>query len=527
MLNIDIMALVRYYSSWSSPALLITLLLAGFMLLVAEVLLALLLRRAQPIATEHRSGLAAGLLKLLRIALRFGLPSFFLYIIRTGAEPAFPYNLLYHGPLYTLLFCGALGLLYALLDLFVPREKASADEAGSRLVFQRVSRRGIKTVLFFLGFSVLLWRSLMLLPESLQASPLVSAVVIVNGIFILIVLLLIVQRVIASAEKLFDQADNHVWMPLLLQALAVPVRILIVALAMVWLRPLLSGSPQLFNLVGQAVQLLFATALVFFAYRLAELGGRRLSEYSAEESNHLDRTLVEMLRMVLRILILSIALFLAIRIITGKPLTTLLAGLGIGGLAVALAAQDTLKNFFGSIMILVDKPFALGERIQVAEYDGVIEAIGFRSTRIRTLTGHQVVIPNDKMAAASVENIGRRPHIRRLVNIGLTYSTGPEKMELALDIVRKILENHEGMTEDLPPRVHFSDFNADSLNIMILYWYSPPDYWKFMEFSEKVNLAIMREFESNGIEFAFPSTTTYLEQPEGKVLRLDLGAGRQ
>jgi MscS family membrane protein len=161
----------------------------------------------------------------------------------------------------------------------------------------------------------------------------------------------------------------------------------------------------------------------------------------------------------------------------------------------------------------------------VEGYDGTIEAIGFRSSRIRTLTGHQVVIPNDKMAAASIENVGRRPHIRRLTNITVTYSTSPEKMERALEIIRGILENHEGMPEDLPPRVHFSEFNPDSLNILVLYWYAPPDYWKFMEFSERVNLSIMKEFNSEGIEFAFPTTTTYLEQPDGQALRLDLSAG--
>ena len=124
------------------------------------------------------------------------------------------------------------------------------------------------------------------------------------------------------------------------------------------------------------------------------------------------------------------------------------------------------------------------------------------------------------MASASIENIGRRPSIRRLANITITYDTPPEKVEKAVAIVRGLLENHEGMHPDLPPRVHFNEFNSDSLNIMMIYWYHPPDYWKFVEFNERTNLEIMRAFEAEGIEFAFPTTTTYLAHDDRRPLRV-------
>ena len=176
-------------------------------------------------------------------------------------------------------------------------------------------------------------------------------------------------------------------------------------------------------------------------------------------------------------------------------MSALLAGLGIGGLAVALASQDTLKNFFGSIMIMLDKPFNVGQRVLVAGYDGVVETIGFRSTRVRTLTGHLVTVPNEKMANSSIENVGRRPSIRRRSNITITYDTPPEKVEKAVSIIRGILENHEGMQEDFPPRVFFNEFNDASLNILMMYWYHPPDYWNFVAFSEKVNFQIFQAFD--------------------------------
>ena len=207
----------------------------------------------------------------------------------------------------------------------------------------------------------------------------------------------------------------------------------------------------------------------------------------------------------------------------GLKVSTLLAGLGVGGLAVALAAQDTLKNLLGSVMILLDKPYKVGQRIVAEGHDGIVEEIGLRSTRIRLLTGHQTVIPNEEMAKIDIENIGQRPHIRRLTNIGITYDTPPEKIEKAVDIILKILDNHEGMDPELPPRAYFNEYHPYSLNILVLYWYHPADYWGYMQFSQRVNLQIAREFQKEGIKFAFPTSTTYLSQEDSQPLVVKLG----
>jgi MscS family membrane protein len=196
----------------------------------------------------------------------------------------------------------------------------------------------------------------------------------------------------------------------------------------------------------------------------------------------------------------------------GFNISALLAGLGVGGIAIALACQDTLKNFIGSIMVLLDKPYRVGQRIVVRGHDGIVEQIGLRSTRMRLLNGHQTTIPNEEMARVDIENIGRRPHIRRLAKLTITYDTPPDKIEKAVEIILKILENHEGMDPEFPPRAYFSEFNRDSLNLLVLYWYHPADYWGFMAHSQQVNLKILREFEKEGIKFAFPTHTTYLAQ---------------
>jgi MscS family membrane protein len=201
----------------------------------------------------------------------------------------------------------------------------------------------------------------------------------------------------------------------------------------------------------------------------------------------------------------------------GLRVSTILASLGVGGLAFALAAQDTLKNFIGSVIILLDKPFTIGQRIVAKGHDGVVEAIGFRSTKLRLLTGHQAIIPNETMAKENIENIGRRPHIRRLTNIHLSYDTPLEKVRKAVDIIQGILDDHEGMDPEFPPRVYFNEFNRDSLNIMIFYWYHPNDYWAYCEFSEKVNVKIMEAFEKEDIKFALPTSTTYLAGVDEKL----------
>jgi MscS family membrane protein len=198
----------------------------------------------------------------------------------------------------------------------------------------------------------------------------------------------------------------------------------------------------------------------------------------------------------------------------GIPLTTLLAGAGVSGLALALAAQDSLKNILGSMMIMLDKPFRVGERIVVRGYDGIVEDIGLRSTKIRLLTGHLVSIPNEEMDRVEIENIGRRPFIRRAVTIELPSDTPSVKILRALDILRTILENHEGMAEDLPPRVFLRDINESSVGIFMVYWYHPPKYWDFLAFSERVTLEMSEQFESEGISFAAPALTVHIPPDE-------------
>ncbi|MGE9295176.1 MAG: mechanosensitive ion channel family protein [Puniceicoccales bacterium] len=201
----------------------------------------------------------------------------------------------------------------------------------------------------------------------------------------------------------------------------------------------------------------------------------------------------------------------------GVPLATVLTGAGVTGLALALAAQESLRNIFGSMMLLLDKPFKVGQRVKVRGHDGIIQEIGLRSTKIRTLTGHLASIPNEDVAKADIENIGERPYIRRVFNLTITRDTSPEKVDEAMQIVRDLLSMKEGEERnrninypDFAPRVAFNELNSDSLNLLVIYWFHPPAYWDYLDHATWVNRELIRRFGEAGIEFAYPTQTLRL-----------------
>ena len=273
-------------------------------------------------------------------------------------------------------------------------------------------------------------------------------------------------------------------------------------------------SEKTFKLWGKISYALLIGAAAYFLYRLVDIVEHYLRRWTSRTETKLDDMLVPITRKGLRIFIVVVSgMFIADNILE-QDIGTILAAAGIGGLAFALAAKDTIANFFGSVTIFADRPFQVGERIRVGGFDGPVEEVGLRSTRVRTLTGHQVSVPNSLIVNEIVENIGRRPYIRRLANITISYETSVEKVARAVAIVKEVLGAVEEINGDaeLPPRVFFNEFNDWSLNLLVLYWFKPPDYWRFQAVNERVNLAIMREFAAEGIEFAFPSQTLYLKK---------------
>ncbi|MBW1681685.1 MAG: mechanosensitive ion channel family protein [Deltaproteobacteria bacterium] len=266
--------------------------------------------------------------------------------------------------------------------------------------------------------------------------------------------------------------------------------------------------------------ILVSVGVGYFLYWLVDIPTTWLSTLAGRTETKLDDMLVPIVRKSLRVTVVILVLVQVAQILSDKPITSIIAGLGIGGLAFALAAQDTIKNFFGSVVLFADKPFEMGDRIVVEGHDGVVEEVGLRSTKVRTLDGHLVTIPNGELANKIIRNIGKRPYIRRVANLTITYDTPPEKVERAVEIVKEILKDHEGMDPELPARVYFSEFNADALNILVIYWYHPPNYWDYMAFTERFNKAVFEKFLEEGIEFAFPTQTLYLAGDPARPLTI-------
>ncbi len=267
----------------------------------------------------------------------------------------------------------------------------------------------------------------------------------------------------------------------------------------------------------QAANGVGALAVAWFIFRLVDVLEHMLRRWTSKTETTLDDQLVPLVRKTLRVFVVIVAGLFIAQNIFAMNIGSLIAGLGIGGLAFALAAKDSIANLFGSIVIFADRPFAMGDRIKIGSHDGTVEEVGFRSTKIRTLTGHLVTIPNSVVANEAVENIARRPSIRRVLNVTVTYDTSPAKLRRAVAILNEMLDARaEHFPADRPPRVFFSDFNADSLNIMVYYWFAPPDWWEYLAFTHDFNMELLERFNDESIEFAFPTQTLYL-RPEGPL----------
>lgn len=311
------------------------------------------------------------------------------------------------------------------------------------------------------------------------------------------------------------EADRSPVLSTLVASVAGPITLLLLSWALQFSRAFLVLSESIELFWGQICETLVALAVGWFAFKLVDIIEHFLMQAASKTETTLDDLLVPLIRKTLKIfVVITVVLFIA-QSTFDKPIGALLAGLGIGGLAMALAAKDSLSNLFGSATIFLDRPFHLGDRIKVAGHEGVIEEVGFRSTRIRTLMGHQVVIPNATVANEAVENIGRRPYLKRVMNVTVTYDTSPEKLHRGVQIIRELLEaRKDNFAEGMPARVYFSDFNDCSLNIVVYYWFTPPDWWEYLEFNHEFNMELLQRFNEEGIEFAFPTQTLYVKRDQ-------------
>jgi len=195
----------------------------------------------------------------------------------------------------------------------------------------------------------------------------------------------------------------------------------------------------------------------------------------------------------------------------GFKISSIIAGLGIGGIAVALAVQNIFSDLFSYLAILLDKPFEIGDFIIINDYMGTIEHIGIKTTRIRSLSGEQIVFSNSDLTGSRVRNYKRMNQRRVVFTVGVTYDTTQEQLKQIPGIIEKAIKSIDKTRFD---RAHFASFGDFSLNIETVYYVLDSDYNIYMDIQQKINLEIMAEFEKLGIEFAFPTQTIYLDKTQ-------------
>ena len=240
---------------------------------------------------------------------------------------------------------------------------------------------------------------------------------------------------------------------------------------------------------------LIDTLIVFYVKPLVE-----------KSHTDLDDQLLPIFRKGIKLTIIVLT-FLFVLSNFGYDISTLLAGLGVGGLAVALAAQDTVSNFIGSVIIFSDKPFKIRDFVKFGGFMGTVKEIGIRSTKLETPQGTILVVPNSKISTEIVENFSRASKRRIEINIGLTYDTGYKKLQKAISLLEKIGEDHPNVVDQ---DVKFVEFGAFSLNINARYWVKPAS--KFREVQHQLSLTIKKEFDKAKLDMAFPTQTLYIKK---------------
>lgn len=233
-----------------------------------------------------------------------------------------------------------------------------------------------------------------------------------------------------------------------------------------------------------------------------------LENYRKDETDGANRMTMNALSLLGRIALWATVLLLILDNL-GIDVTALVAGLGIGGIAIALAVQNVLGDLFASLSIVLDKPFVLGDFIVVGEMAGSVEHIGIKTTRIRSISGEQLVFSNADLLNSRVRNFGRMRERRVLFSIGVTYQTPVEKLELVPQLIQAAIESQENARFD---RSHFASYGDSALNFETVYYVESSDYATHMDILQSVNLALYRSFGAEGIEFAYPTQTLFLEK---------------
>jgi MscS family membrane protein len=288
---------------------------------------------------------------------------------------------------------------------------------------------------------------------------------------------------------------------LLLELLHGPIKIIAFAILLQIGLNIFDWSDSTRLYLSKGLILVVAAALTYLTIKVVDVLLEFWRARAAHEDKRFDDQLFSVIRKSLKVFVVVVALLVTASNI-GINITAAITSLSIGGLAVGLAAQDTLANLFGAVAIFADKPFQVGDSIRLDVAEGAVESVGLRSTRLRNPDGHLVSIPNKTMGNAAITNVSQRPNIRTTMNLALARNLSAEKVQQALQILDQVYRKHP-MTKDV--WISFNQFalanTGTNLNIMIVHWWQGLDHQKYLAGMQEMNLAVKQRFDAEGIAF--------------------------
>jgi MscS family membrane protein len=263
-------------------------------------------------------------------------------------------------------------------------------------------------------------------------------------------------------------------------------------------------------LINKGFSLIFIYSIFWILLKMIDFVGLILLKRAELTENKMDDQLIPFIIEIGKIFIYIFAVFMVMGNVFNVNIAALATGLGIGGIALAMASKESLENLLGSFTIFFDQPFTVGDVVIVGSVTGTIEKVGFRSTRIRTFDKSLVTVPNKKMIDAELDNLGLRSVRRVKFNIGLTYETSTDQIKAIVKDIQEMINQHEKTNND--GRVRFQEFGASSLDIMVMYFVDSPKWEDLINVKEDVNYKIMEIVKNHKSDFAFPTTTVHLQK---------------
>ncbi|MBC8266261.1 MAG: mechanosensitive ion channel family protein [Flavobacteriales bacterium] len=263
-------------------------------------------------------------------------------------------------------------------------------------------------------------------------------------------------------------------------------------------------------LINKGFSLIYVYSVFWIILKLVDYVGLILYKRTEKTENKMDDQLIPFLIEIVKIITYVFAVFIIMGNVFNVNITALATGLGIGGIALAMASKESLENLLGSFTIFFDQPFTVGDTVTVGTVTGTVEKVGFRSTRIRTFDKSLVTVPNKKMIDAELDNLGMRPVRRVKFHIGVTYETSIDQIKAIVADIQEMINQHPKTNQD--GKVRFQEFGSSSLDILVMYFVDSPKWGDLIDVKEDVNYKIMDIVKKHNSDFAFPSTTVYLQK---------------